>query len=200
LTSTAVRVRPDGHKARIERGEVVALRRDPTVVGTDKVQFDQPVDRRAVKQAQDFRDDDGCGRGTDEGRADGLAGEQRDAAPVERSVLEQPAVRRGVDRVDRGVNGFPEFGGGHIARQRVNQDAPEIRMTAAKARLAAALTQVVGLRRARGAPPRSSRRRAMGTLREAARDRDWQGGLGLARSRPPLVKRAVQALRTIPTC
>jgi hypothetical protein len=29
----------------------------------------------------------------------------------------------------------------------------------------------------------SSRRRAMGTLREAARDRDWQGGLGLARSR-----------------
>jgi hypothetical protein len=94
LTSAAVRVRPDGHKARIERGEVVALRRDLTVVGTDKVQFDQPVDRCAVKQAQDFRDDDGCGRGPDEGRADGLAGEQRDAAPVERSALEQPAVPR----------------------------------------------------------------------------------------------------------
>jgi len=34
----------------------IELRRDLTVVGTDKVQFDQPVDRRAVKQAQDFRD------------------------------------------------------------------------------------------------------------------------------------------------
>jgi hypothetical protein len=41
----------------------------------------------------------------------------------------------------------------------------------------AAPLRLVGLTRARGAPPRSSRRRAMGTLREAARDRDWQGGV-----------------------
>src|ERR1700677_2257922 len=41
------------------------------------------------------------------------------------------------------------------------------------------LTLAVNLRRARGAPPRGSRRRAMGSLREAARDRDWHGGPAL---------------------
>src|ERR1700733_12105185 len=53
---------------------------------------------------------------------------------------------------------------------------------------AAALTYFGSFRRARGAPPReeppprvssyelSKCRRAMGSLREAARDRDWQGG------------------------
>ena len=48
---------------------------------------------------------------------------------------------------------------------------------------AAALPCLVSLTRARGAPPRSSRSRAMGSRREAGRDRDWQGGLGLAHAR-----------------
>ena len=48
---------------------------------------------------------------------------------------------------------------------------------------AAAPPCLVSLTRARGAPPRSSRSRAMGSRREAGRDRDWQGGLGLAHAR-----------------
>ena len=73
--SAAVLLRPDRSEARVKSGEVVALRRGRAMIGTDEVQLDQTVDRRAVKQAQDFRDDDGRGRASHEGRADGLAGE-----------------------------------------------------------------------------------------------------------------------------
>src|ERR1700721_1548078 len=75
---------------------------------------------------------------------------------------------------------------------------------------AAALTYFGSFRRARGAPPReeppprvssyelSKCRRAMGTLREAARDRDWQGGLGLAHSRLGSVEFRVMIYRNQP--
>jgi hypothetical protein len=44
----------------------------------------------------------------------------------------------------------------------------------------------------------TSRRRAMGSLREAARDRDWQGGLGLAHCRLGSVEFVVMIYRNQP--
>jgi hypothetical protein len=73
---------PGDHKARVQRGQVAQLRRRLEVPKIDEVHFDEPVQRPAVEEPQDFGQHQGCRDGSNKRSADSLACEQRDAAAI----------------------------------------------------------------------------------------------------------------------
>ena len=118
--------------ARIERTEILVGQHCAPVFRRLQVQIDQLVDGTAVQEAQDFRDDEGGGDRADEGRADRLACQQRDAAAVELARVQHAGVCRPVlDRLARAVPP-PDVGRGPGCRQGVQADGAEVAMTASE--------------------------------------------------------------------
>jgi len=101
--------RLDLNIARIERAEVLLRQYRASVFRRLEIEVDEFVHGATVQEAQDFTQDKRRGCGADERRADGLAGEQRDAAAIERAACEHTFVCRAVLDLVVGLRAAPDL-------------------------------------------------------------------------------------------
>ena len=76
--------------SRIHNAEILLRRNRAAVLQRFEIKIDQLVNRAAMQKAKHLAQGQRSSDGADEGRADGLAGEQRDAAAIERSAPSMP--------------------------------------------------------------------------------------------------------------
>jgi hypothetical protein len=91
----------DRNIAGIERAEVVQRQHRASVFRRLEIEIDEFVDGAALQKAQHLAQCQRRGHSADERRADGLAGEERDATAIEHAVaIKAPAKLTGFNNLD----------------------------------------------------------------------------------------------------